>query len=85
VYDGPSISSPQVTTLHGMSKMTSHPVFSTGPSLTIAYKATGGWIGLLDMSYISTDQGRMSAKTALLIDVLKLLCVLLAYVGYKYR
>ncbi|CAI6368736.1 unnamed protein product [Macrosiphum euphorbiae] len=58
VYDGPSISSPQVTTLNGMYKMTSHPVFSTGPSLTIAYKTTGGWIGLLDMSYISTDQGR---------------------------
>lgn len=58
-----------------MYKMTSHPVFSTGPSLTIAYKTTGGWIGLLDMSYISTDQGRMSAKTALLIAVLKYYCV----------
>jgi len=40
-----------------MYKMTPQPVFSTGPSLTIAYKATDILIGFFDMSYTSTDQG----------------------------
>ncbi|MBO8695557.1 hypothetical protein INO35_14385, partial [Staphylococcus aureus] len=39
-------------------KITPYPVFSTGPSLTIAYKATDILIGFFDLSYTSTDQGR---------------------------
>ncbi|XP_029345465.1 cubilin isoform X2 [Acyrthosiphon pisum] len=58
VYDGPSVSSPQVTTLNEKYKITPYPVFSTGPSLTIAYKATDILIGFFDLSYTSTDQGR---------------------------
>lgn len=81
VYDGPSISSPLVTTLRDKHR-TPYPVFSTGPSLTMAYKTTHKWIGLLDMSYTSTDQGRMSAITAL---YLRGLYILLTCVGYKYR
>lgn len=34
------------------------------------------------MSYTSTDQGRMSAIT--IITMVRKLCILLAYVGFKY-
>ncbi|XP_029345463.1 cubilin isoform X3 [Acyrthosiphon pisum] len=57
VYDGPSVSSPLVTTIRDRFR-TPYAVFSTGTSLTMAYKTTDNWTGILDMSYTSTDQGR---------------------------
>lgn len=81
VYDGPTVSSPLLTTLNDNFK-TPYPVFSTGPSLTMAYK-TINWLGLLDMSYTSTDQGRISALSALY--VVPKLCILLACIEYEYR
>jgi len=55
VYDGPTVLSPLVTTLNDV-RLIPPPVFSTGSTLTMAYK-TYPHSGLLDMSYTSTDQG----------------------------
>ncbi|KAL5234243.1 hypothetical protein ACI65C_001653 [Semiaphis heraclei] len=56
VYDGPTVLSPLLTTLNDV-RLIPPPVFSTGSTLTMAYKAYP-LSGLLDMSYTSTDQGR---------------------------
>ncbi|XP_022177373.1 cubilin-like [Myzus persicae] len=56
VYDGPTVSSPLITTLEDM-RLIPSPIFSTGSTLTMAYK-TYPSSGLLDMSYTSTDRGR---------------------------
>lgn len=55
MYDGPTVLSPLITTLNDV-RLIPPPVFSTGSTLTMAYKTYPN-SGLLDMSYTSTDKG----------------------------
>lgn len=57
VYDGSNVSMPLITTLNDV-RLIPPPIFSTGPSLTMAYK-TYPKPGSLDMSYTSTDKGKI--------------------------
>lgn len=64
VYDGLNVSSPLLLTILENSHhhdIIPPPVFSTGPSLTMAFRSTNVFQEVLDISYTSTDQGTIIA------------------------
>ncbi|VVC39263.1 EGF-like, conserved site,EGF-like calcium-binding domain,CUB domain,EGF domain,EGF-like calcium- [Cinara cedri] len=58
IYDGPSVFSPLINADIPMKYSGPFSIFSTGPSLTMSFKMSPDFIGMFDMIYTSTKEGR---------------------------